>query len=440
MKLKMIKSENIINKSLIKYETKIYNKIKNKISTDDYVFMKNKSIWLNLIILTNKYDFINSFIDKYFNLKYYNCDDIETFIDLSMSEPEYNLETISIFLDKYKKKSENKTIPDYLFYDSIILNTNIEVLNLLIEKGADINKINWDNLTVLMYCARINNKNQFILLKYLIDKGANLNLKDNKGRTALMHAIIKSNKNAVKLLIKNGADISIKDFRENTLLILASKYSKSNNYIFKFLLKYNIDINAKNKYGYSALSYTVGTNIKNINLELFDILINKGADYNITDKNGFNLMMQSIKSPYEGNRLDVFKKLHELGNNINHKSIEGLTPIMLALQHEIYSDYNDIDEIIKFLIDNNANLEDKTTYGFNIYNFTSNKKTIENFVNLKLFKLDEIFSNANLIKTECLICTDNVNCIQCKFNHQICIKCIRKCNKIECPYCFSELI
>ena len=45
----------------------------------------------------------------------------------------------------------------------------------------------------------------------LIDKGIDLNKKDEKGRTILFTLAAKRKMDAIKLLIKNGADLTIED-------------------------------------------------------------------------------------------------------------------------------------------------------------------------------------------------------------------------------------
>lgn len=48
-------------------------------------------------------------------------------------------------------------------------------------------------------------------VQLLLDKGADVNLRDSRGRTALMHAVMGENLEAVALLLSWGADPSIKD-------------------------------------------------------------------------------------------------------------------------------------------------------------------------------------------------------------------------------------
>ena len=68
----------------------------------------------------------------------------------------------------------------------------------LVNKGADINKVSI-KLTPLMYAAR---HNRIDILKLLISKGADLNTKSSNGYTALKWAKITGSKEAQQILLK----------------------------------------------------------------------------------------------------------------------------------------------------------------------------------------------------------------------------------------------
>ena len=54
------------------------------------------------------------------------------------------------------------------------------------------------------------------LVQILIDKGADLDLTDSYGMTALMYAASKNNVKIIQLLLENGADRTIEDNQRNT--------------------------------------------------------------------------------------------------------------------------------------------------------------------------------------------------------------------------------
>ncbi len=81
---------------------------------------------------------------------------------------------------------------------------NIDIVNSLIEKGANLDLKNNDGNTALMFVASNGNFDRGInainIVKALIEKGANLDLKNNNGETADMVAIKYSNTEIVKTL------------------------------------------------------------------------------------------------------------------------------------------------------------------------------------------------------------------------------------------------
>lgn len=66
----------------------------------------------------------------------------------------------------------------------------------IIEYGADVNET-YNGMTPLMIAARYNNVE---MINLLIEKGANLKTKDEKGNTALKHAELSNAKEAVEIL------------------------------------------------------------------------------------------------------------------------------------------------------------------------------------------------------------------------------------------------
>ena len=80
---------------------------------------------------------------------------------------------------------------------------NIEnIIELLINKGAKINKHNWFKITPLMWASRRSTPE---MIQKMIDKGADINARTDSGRTALDFARKENNEGVVALLQHNGA-------------------------------------------------------------------------------------------------------------------------------------------------------------------------------------------------------------------------------------------
>ena len=84
-----------------------------------------------------------------------------------------------------------------------------------LEQGADINAP-YKNTTLLHEAVSYDHKE---IVELLIDKGAELNIKDDDGVTPLHEAVVSiGQKDIIELLITNGADINAKTKRGSTPL------------------------------------------------------------------------------------------------------------------------------------------------------------------------------------------------------------------------------
>ncbi len=83
-----------------------------------------------------------------------------------------------------------------------------DLLAVLLEKGVDVNRRNYEGKTALLLCA--DNFNHYIrqinLIKMLHEAGADLNATDAEGNNALYYVFRFGAQNVAKYLLKNGAD------------------------------------------------------------------------------------------------------------------------------------------------------------------------------------------------------------------------------------------
>ena len=89
---------------------------------------------------------------------------------------------------------------------------HIDIAKLLLENGAEVNaknKINYDNPTPLIEVVRaplMRNKYKKILVELLLNNGADINAHTYTGMSPLMFAVSFENEELINLLLKNGAD------------------------------------------------------------------------------------------------------------------------------------------------------------------------------------------------------------------------------------------
>ena len=233
------------NKSTISFE-KIMNSI---ISSDMFGFIIENSI---------------SFPNIVVGCVIYNiCIDPSTLLNDRRIRYE-DFETINIH-------KANKVI-EWAFKDD-----RIDILDILIAKGADINFTNYNGYTLLDSVAISGTP---LLAEYLLKNGADINTRNKNGRTPLHLAVDRDKLSIVQYLVANGADVNAGDKHGNTPLHFAVR----NKYLaaVEYLVKNGADVNASDKYGNTPLLIAVRT----YKLSIVKYLVEKGADVNCRDKDG----------------------------------------------------------------------------------------------------------------------------------------------------------
>lgn len=180
---------------------------------------------------------------------------------IAMQEKADNAEILQLALSfKQLLKTSDKTIVDKNIQQKLFLavyrNNATEVLKLL-ENGANTNFQNEDGNTVLHVAVALGH---VPIVKILLDKGADPTIQCNYGSTPIHHATSLYATGAndtplvefIKTLLEKGANINTQDNYGNTALHNALDGA---HYPFiKALLKIdNINLNLKNKNGYTAL-------------------------------------------------------------------------------------------------------------------------------------------------------------------------------------------
>jgi ankyrin repeat protein len=165
----------------------------------------------------------------------------------------------------------------------------------------------------------------------------------------------------VKDLLKNGVDPNVKYSRLGKSFI-SYAVDCDNIDIVKELLKYNVDINSKNKSHLTPLFYA----INNINYDMVKLLINSGADVNVQTKANKNSPIIVAAKNYE-NIHDVpivrFKNYPEI------KILELLTTSGAYWRHK-----NSIDVDFFYYLDKNVKkyLIEKFPEKYNDYMISKN--------------------------------------------------------------------
>lgn len=163
-------------------------------------------------------------------------------------------------------------------------NPSLETVQALIDAGADVNaKEGVIGISVLMYA--VDNITDLEIIEEILKRGANIEAKDRDGLTPLIRAAEQNaNPAVIEVLLKHGADINAKySFKnndgdmvtDNTVLMPAAH--NQNTQIIETLIKHGADVNAKNSKGGTPIMFAA---LGNQNPEVIKTLLKHGADIN----------------------------------------------------------------------------------------------------------------------------------------------------------------
>ena len=139
--------------------------------------------------------------------------------------------------------------------------------------STDVNARDHRGRTALMLASR---NGKIELVKLLIKKGADVNLQDNQNKTALIWVCnngiveIDGSIEIARFLIENGADVSLQDISGRSALIAAARNRSIE--LVNLLIEKGADVNARDKGGVTALEYASSRSMLPSNLEIIDLL------------------------------------------------------------------------------------------------------------------------------------------------------------------------
>ncbi|MDP3283649.1 MAG: ankyrin repeat domain-containing protein [Desulfobacterales bacterium] len=198
----------------------------------------------------------------------------------------------------------------------------LKILDLLIDKGADLNLANSKGETPLIAMLKINEVKN---VQLLLSLGADPSQPDKDKVPPLHHTLRNSCYECASLLVANGADVNATDSRKRSGLLIASE--KGQFEFAELFIKRGADVNASDEDGQTALTLAAEKGpFKKSHLELVKMLIENGADINAKVKFGYNaFMIASLTGNFE-----VADYLEANGADINAKDITGNNAYMMA--------------------------------------------------------------------------------------------------------------
>ena len=150
-----------------------------------------------------------------------------------------------------------------------------QVLERLLKNGGDLNTMDFDGWTPLLWAVMGGHK---AIVQLLFEKGVDINSKDNDGRTPLLWATGSGQEAIVQLLLEKGANINSKD-NDSGGTPLSSAVVAGHKAVVQLLLEKGADINSKDNDGQTPLSRAILCGQEAI----AQLLLEKGADINSKD-------------------------------------------------------------------------------------------------------------------------------------------------------------
>jgi uncharacterized protein len=177
----------------------------------------------------------------------------------------------------------------------------------------------------------------------------------------LLDAVANGDRNAVRALLNNGADVNAAQPDGSTALMLSAE--RNDVEVAGLLIRAGAKVNAANEYGATALSVACGTG----NLALITLLLDGHADPNAALLSGETPLMTAV----DKGDLSTARLLLDHGANVNAKETQGgQTALMWAAA-------NRSPALVKLLADRGADVRARSKGGFTALLFAAQQGDVE---------------------------------------------------------------
>ncbi|CAH1154571.1 unnamed protein product [Phaedon cochleariae] len=299
-------------------------------------------------ILTNEYSQIPM---KVFEICGSTFDSItwHEFKNISILVREGRKNIVKLILEKSQNNESVLHNHDRLFEGKTLLGKALEfqeIIEFLLDKGADVNGRDKHGRTILHYAAE---GRKIELVKYLVSRGATIHVVDRKGYTPFHLSVHVNSSEMLSFFIENGADVNTKAGKETPL----HRAVKNQDFeMVEELTRRDVNNHENNCNKVTALhfaEYVGNVNILNHLLEKDRGHTPSGVDIDIQE----NDCKTPLHSAAEKGHLDCLKILVDSGGDVNIQDNEGDTPLHWAA-------YQGHLDCLKILVDSggDVNIQD----------------------------------------------------------------------------------
>lgn len=296
--------------------------IKSFVNLSDHINMEPKDAFL-LAALGGYTDIIKYFVSKGVNVHgggWYKSG----IAGLTFAVLKGHLDLVRYFI-KECNIDPNITLPNGLTLLMIATeNDSLEVVKYLVEAGADLKKKGENNVTTLMYAARVK---AYGIIKYILENDReHINDQADNGATALMVSVFYNNYGTMVHLCKNGADSSIKANNGDSVLTLVTQHGEVE--ALAFLIESGANINEIHQVSGGTLLHYAAQYGK---LNIVKYLIENNAVNYVENKDGLTPLMVACQNGYVS-IVEYLAKSRKV--DIDQTSVStGMTALMVAAEN-----------------------------------------------------------------------------------------------------------
>lgn len=203
------------------------------------------------------------------------------------------------------------------------------IMEVLKERGVDVNKTDSAGKTALMFAAEAG---YVECVNWLIGYGADVYKTDKTGSTALSHASAQRRDMCIQALLEAGSHecVDKPNLNGQTPLMLAARSERDNIQCLQHLLNAGADINMKDMLGYTALAHAA----ENGNVNCVETLLEAGSQTLINISNTDSQTPLMLAAGSNGDNVQCLQKLLSAGADPNLEDFEGAKALQYAARNK----------------------------------------------------------------------------------------------------------